>query len=127
MKINCLHCGHAFGVDDSYCDYEGLLKCPTCAGLLEARIQDGMVRSVRPGSFAAPPAEPAPAPATQAQALSPASVQAQVQAATQEIREVQAVTQQAIQPTQSGEPTAPQPIDPEPADQAQLSEGPGVG
>jgi hypothetical protein len=54
MKVNCLHCGHAFGVDDSYCDYEGLLKCPTCGGLLDARIQDGMIRSVRPGSLAAP-------------------------------------------------------------------------
>jgi len=56
MKINCLHCGHAFGVDDSYCDYEGLLRCPTCAGLLDARIEDGLVRAVRPGSL-----EPRPA------------------------------------------------------------------
>ena len=64
MKINCLHCGHAFGVDNSYCDYEGLLKCPTCGGLLEARIQDGMIRSVRPGSMhAAPAPQPAPQPA----------------------------------------------------------------
>jgi hypothetical protein len=76
MKINCLHCGHAFGVDDSYCDYEGLLKCPTCAGLLEARIQDGMIRSVRPGSFAPPPPAPSPAPVTEVQAQTPASVQA---------------------------------------------------
>lgn len=51
MKMNCLHCGHAFGVDDSYSDYEGLLKCPTCGGLLDARIEDGMIRSVRPGSL----------------------------------------------------------------------------
>lgn len=55
MKINCLHCGHGFAIDDSYCDYEGLLKCPTCGGLLDARIRDGMVRSIRPGSLAAPP------------------------------------------------------------------------
>ncbi|MEM7621576.1 MAG: hypothetical protein AAF235_00045 [Planctomycetota bacterium] len=51
MKINCIHCGHAFGVDDSYCDYEGLLRCPTCGGLLDARIEDGLVRAIRPGSI----------------------------------------------------------------------------
>ncbi|MEO0512555.1 MAG: hypothetical protein AAF108_06615 [Planctomycetota bacterium] len=56
MKINCLHCGHAFGVDDSYCDYEGLLRCPTCGGMLEARIEDGLVKAVRLG-FLQPPAE----------------------------------------------------------------------
>jgi hypothetical protein len=52
MKISCLYCGHAFGVDDAYCDYEGLLRCNTCDGLMEVRIQDGLVRSARPGSLA---------------------------------------------------------------------------
>ncbi len=58
MKINCLHCGHSFGIDHSYADYEGLLKCGTCGELLDVRIDDGMVKSVRPGSFHAPPPQP---------------------------------------------------------------------
>lgn len=61
MKVNCLHCGHGFAVDNSYSDYEGLLRCPTCAGLLEARFEDGLVRSVRPGSLAShPPSHQSP-------------------------------------------------------------------
>jgi len=59
MKINCIHCGHRFELDDSYSDYEGLVRCPTCAGLLMLRIEDGMVKSAMPGTFAA--AAPAPA------------------------------------------------------------------
>ncbi|MEL6499004.1 MAG: hypothetical protein AAF937_01780 [Planctomycetota bacterium] len=55
MRVNCLHCGHAFGLDASYSDYEGMLRCPTCGGLLEARIEDGLIRGVRLGSLAAPP------------------------------------------------------------------------
>jgi DNA-directed RNA polymerase subunit RPC12/RpoP len=51
MKINCIHCGHAFALDGSYADYEGLIRCPTCGGLLDVRIQDAMVRAVRPGSL----------------------------------------------------------------------------
>jgi hypothetical protein len=63
MKVNCIHCGHAFGVDESYSDYEGLLRCGTCAGLLDVRIADGLIRAVRPGSLHAP-AQPASFPAS---------------------------------------------------------------
>ncbi len=62
MKINCLYCGHGFAIDDSYCDYEGLLRCATCGGLLHARIEDGMIRSVRPGSLSMPPVDAAAEP-----------------------------------------------------------------
>lgn len=51
MKINCIHCGHAFGVDNSYADYEGLVRCGTCGGLLDVKIQDGLIKGVRPGAF----------------------------------------------------------------------------
>ncbi len=54
MKVNCLYCGHAFGIDDSYCDYEGLLRCATCSGLLDVVVTDGLIRSVRPGSLTQP-------------------------------------------------------------------------
>lgn len=60
MKVNCLFCGHAFGVDASYCDYEGLLRCSTCGGLLDVRFQDGLVRSVRPGSLSSARTDPSP-------------------------------------------------------------------
>ena len=56
MKINCISCGHGFGIDDSYADYEGLLRCATCAYLLDVKIEDGMIRGVKPGSLEAPPA-----------------------------------------------------------------------
>jgi hypothetical protein len=62
MRINCLFCGHAFAIDDAYSDYEGLLRCNTCDGLLEVRIEEGFVKRAVPGSLAAPPA---PRPAAQ--------------------------------------------------------------
>ncbi|GAB4552487.1 MAG: hypothetical protein Tsb0013_14780 [Phycisphaerales bacterium] len=77
MKINCIHCGHGFSVDDSYCEYEGILRCGTCSGVLDVRIEDGLVRAVRPGALggahhvdAAPAVQPVaaqhtPAPAAQ--------------------------------------------------------------
>lgn len=109
MKVNCLHCGHAFGVDDSYCDYEGLLKCPTCGGLLDARIQDGMIRSVRPGSLTPQPvqqeAAPAPAPA-------PAPVVQQPQAQPQAQPAPAAQTPSAMpfqQATETPAPASPPP------------------
>lgn len=49
MKINCIGCGHAFGLDDSYSDYEGLIRCSTCSILLDVKIDDGMIKGVRPG------------------------------------------------------------------------------
>lgn len=67
MKINCLHCGHSFGVDEyTYQDYVGLLRCGTCGGLLDVRIEEGLIKACRPGSLTAPPA-PVPAPQQQVQ------------------------------------------------------------
>jgi len=56
MKINCLFCGHAFVIDDAYADYEGPLRCNTCEGLLEVRIEDGLIKRAAAGSLAVPPA-----------------------------------------------------------------------
>ena len=55
MKINCLGCGHRFDLGDSYDDFDGLVKCPTCAELLHLRSSDGSVRAVMPASMWAPP------------------------------------------------------------------------
>ncbi len=51
MKISCLYCGHAFSLDDAYSDYEGPLRCNTCDGLMEIRIEDGLVRRASAGSL----------------------------------------------------------------------------
>lgn len=53
MKINCLHCGHKQDLGDAYDDYEGLIRCPTCAGLLDIRSVDGQMKACRPGTFQA--------------------------------------------------------------------------
>ena len=46
MKINCLSCGHNIDLDDSYSDYEGVIKCYACDALLEVKISEGNVKSV---------------------------------------------------------------------------------
>ncbi|MGP1271737.1 MAG: hypothetical protein ACTS22_00220 [Phycisphaerales bacterium] len=56
MKINCLFCGHKQDLGDAYDDYEGLVRCPTCGGLLEIRSIDGQMKSCRPGSLEQRPA-----------------------------------------------------------------------
>lgn len=58
MKINCLHCGHKFDLGDAYDDYDGMVRCATCGGLLDIKTQDGSVRSMR--FAAAPTAQPSP-------------------------------------------------------------------
>ena len=47
MKINCLGCGHTIDLDDSYSDYDGQVKCYTCSALLELKLVDSLVKSVK--------------------------------------------------------------------------------
>lgn len=47
MKINCLSCGHYVDLDDSYSDYEGQIKCYACNAILEVKLSEGNVRSVK--------------------------------------------------------------------------------
>lgn len=47
MKINCLSCGHSFEIDEAYSDYEGPVKCYTCSALLEVKLSDGLIKSVK--------------------------------------------------------------------------------
>jgi len=47
MKINCLSCGHNIDLDDSYCDYEGLVKCYACGATLEIKLVEGCIKAVR--------------------------------------------------------------------------------
>jgi len=47
MKINCLSCGHTVDLDDAYSDYEGQVKCYTCSALLEVKLSDSLIKSVK--------------------------------------------------------------------------------
>ena len=47
MKINCLGCGHTIDLDDNYSDYDGQVKCYTCSALLELKLVDSLVKSVK--------------------------------------------------------------------------------
>ena len=47
MKINCLSCGHTVDLDDAYSDYEGPVKCYTCSALLEVKLEESLIKSVK--------------------------------------------------------------------------------
>lgn len=47
MKINCLSCGFKVDLDETYEDYEGQIKCFTCQALLEIRIEEREIKSVK--------------------------------------------------------------------------------
>ena len=47
MKINCLSCGHTVDLDDAYSDYEGPVKCFTCSALLEVKLEESLIKSVK--------------------------------------------------------------------------------
>jgi len=47
MKINCLSCGHTIDLDDAYSDYEGQVKCYTCSALLEVKLEESCIKSVK--------------------------------------------------------------------------------
>jgi hypothetical protein len=47
MKINCLSCGHKLELDDTYDDYSGQVRCYTCQALLDIKVEDGKIKSVK--------------------------------------------------------------------------------
>ncbi len=47
MKINCILCGHKFDLDDTYDDYEGDVKCWVCGGVLDIKVQEGKLKSLK--------------------------------------------------------------------------------
>jgi hypothetical protein len=47
MKINCLSCGHKVDLDDAYGDYVGQVRCFVCNSLLEIKIDQGHLKSVK--------------------------------------------------------------------------------
>lgn len=52
MKVNCLCCGHTVDLRDAYDDYEGLVKCFACGGLLTIRTREGQIKWVEPSGNA---------------------------------------------------------------------------
>jgi len=47
MKINCLSCGHRIELDETYSDYEGQVKCYVCSALLEVKLAESLIKSVK--------------------------------------------------------------------------------
>lgn len=47
MKINCVACGHHIQLDDAYDNYEGAVRCWVCGSMLDIRVEDGSIRSVK--------------------------------------------------------------------------------
>ncbi len=58
MKINCLSCGHNINLEDAtYGEYEGAIKCFACEAILEIKLVEERVKSLRiqePVGHAAP-------------------------------------------------------------------------
>ena len=46
MRVICLTCGHKIEVDESYCNYEGQIKCGVCGSLLQIKVEEGQIKSV---------------------------------------------------------------------------------
>jgi hypothetical protein len=45
--LNCISCGHAINLhEEVYADYEGLIKCDTCAAVLHVKMQEGKLKSM---------------------------------------------------------------------------------
>jgi len=47
MKINCLSCGHTIDLDETYGDYEGQVKCYACSALLEIKLEECLIKTVK--------------------------------------------------------------------------------
>jgi DNA-directed RNA polymerase subunit RPC12/RpoP len=47
IKINCLSCGHTLDLDETYSDYEGQVKCYACSALLEVKLVESLIKSVK--------------------------------------------------------------------------------
>ena len=47
MNIRCLSCGHTIDLDSAYSDYEGQIRCYTCNALLEVKLSDSLIKSVK--------------------------------------------------------------------------------
>lgn len=46
MKLNCVSCGHNIDLDDSYCEYQGQVKCYGCNAVLTVKYENGNIKSV---------------------------------------------------------------------------------
>lgn len=47
MRINCLSCGHSIELDEAYSDYEGPIKCYACSALLEVKLEEDHIKTVK--------------------------------------------------------------------------------
>lgn len=47
MKINCPSCGFRIELDETYSDYEGPVKCYVCSALLEVKLEECLIKSIK--------------------------------------------------------------------------------
>lgn len=47
MNVNCIQCGHAIDLGESYETFDGPVRCYVCRGLMELKTDKGKVRTVR--------------------------------------------------------------------------------
>jgi DNA-directed RNA polymerase subunit N (RpoN/RPB10) len=48
MKVNCLSCGHNIDLEEeTYSDYEGAVKCYACGAILEVKLVEAHLKSVK--------------------------------------------------------------------------------
>ena len=47
IRLRCLTCGHQVDLADTYEEYDGLIRCWTCGGLLDVSIREGRLRAMR--------------------------------------------------------------------------------
>ncbi len=46
MKVICISCGHGLPLDETYEDYEGLIKCYVCGALMEIKMSEGKLQAL---------------------------------------------------------------------------------
>ena len=59
IKLNCIACGHAFDLGDAYEDYEGEVKCWGCTAVLEVKLHQGKLKTMKFVKFTRPSADEA--------------------------------------------------------------------
>jgi len=47
IKLNCIACGHAIELGDAYEDYEGAIKCWGCSAVLEVKLLQGKLKTMK--------------------------------------------------------------------------------
>lgn len=55
MKVICISCGHGLPLDEAYDDFGGLIRCYVCGALMEIKMSDGKLQTLRLPDLSAKP------------------------------------------------------------------------